>query len=228
MAKKPQSRLFQDGASLSKDFHEHISFLWDLPRSKQAKLQKHLPKIVQASIEREFMILQQEAVNDIGGDATKVLKAISVLRFFASQWDPFRDSADEVFKDIERLDLLPEDSNKKEAAKNFLTKYLSFLEKDSKRRRKLSFAVRALPTLIGISAVIDYRVVVDSDFDWQKDSPDKYLPSCQTMVPVIIVRIKRDEGDSLIFQCEPEDLEMLMRQFQATLKEYHKSKSLVK
>lgn len=228
MAKKLKSWLFRDAAAVKKEFHEHLMIVWDLSPSIQGKLLRHLPGIVQARIERETAILQQAAVKSVGGDAEKVLKAISLMRFFAAQWDPFRDSAAEVLEDIKNLGLLPKDSKKKESANKFLQKYFAFLEEDAQRRRKKVFAGSTLPSLQGFDAVIDHRVVVESDFDWQKDDPAKYKPSCSTTVPVIIVRIKRDEGDPLIFQCEPEDLEMLVRQFQATLKEYQKSKSLLK
>ncbi len=228
MAKKLRSRLFRDAASLKKEFYEHLSNLWDLSPTRQASLLKHLPKIVQASVARERMVLEQNAVKAVGGDTTKALQAINLLKFFAAQWDPFRDSLDDVLRDVENLGLFPEDQTKRSAAEEFLGKYFKFLGEDSARQKKMAFAVSTLPCLRGASAVIDYRVVVDSDFDWQKDDPSKYQPSCSTTVPIIIVRIRRDEGDPLIFQCEPEEMQMLIRQFQATLKELEKSRSLLK
>ncbi len=228
MAKKLQSRLFRNAATLKEKFYEHLSVVWDLSPTKQTKLLKHLPKIVQSSTMQEREILEQDAVKAVGGDARKASQAINVLEYLAAQWNPFSDSVNDVLKDVQKLDLFPEDATKKDAAENFLRKYFKFLEEDSGRRKKQGFAGGTLPSLRGVDAIIDYRVVVDSDFDWQKDNPTKYQPSCSTTVPVIIVRITRDEGDPLIFQCEPEELEMLVRQFQATLKEYQKSKNLLK
>lgn len=228
MAKKLKSRLFRDAASLKKEFHEHLSVVWDMSPAKQAKLLKHLPKILQTTVSSERAFFEQDAVKSIGGDATKALQAIKVLRFFAQEWNPFRDSLDDVFKDIKELSLIPKDRTKRDAAEEFLRKYLKFLEEDSGRRMKTSFAASMLPNLRNVTSVIDYRVVVESRFDWQKDNPDKYQVSCSTMVPVIIVRISRDEGDPLIFQCEPDELEMLVRSLKSTLKEYKKSKDLLK
>jgi len=228
MAKKLQSKLFRNAATLEEKFYEHLSALWDLSPTKQTKLLKHLPKIVQSSTAQERQILEQDAVKALGGDATKASQTIRVLEFFAAQWNPFRDSVNDVLKDVQKLGLFPDDATKRNAAENFLRKYFKFLEEDSGRRKKKVFAGGTLPSLRSVDAIIDYRVVVDSNFDWQKDNPAKYQPSCSTTVPVIIVRITRDEGDPLIFQCEPEEIEMLIRQFQATLKEYQKSKNLLK
>jgi len=228
MATKLQSRLFREAASLKKEFFEHLSVVWNLSPPKQAKLLKHLPKIVQSSTTREEHISEEKAVKAVGGDAMKASQAVNVLGYIAAQWDPFRDSVDDVLKDVQELGLFPDDATKKDAAEDFLRKYFTFLEEDSGRRKKRAFASGTLPSLRSVEAIIDYRVVVDSEFDWQKDNPAKYQPSCSTTVPVIIVRITRDEGDSLIFQCKPEELEMLVRQFQATLKEYQKSKNLLK
>ena len=228
MAKKLHSRLFREAATLKKEFFDHLSNVWNLPPPKYTILLQHLPRIIQAVTSQERQVQVQEAVEALDGDAQKAIQAINVLQYFAAQWNPFHDSVEGVLKDVHKLDLFPKELVKKKSAEDFFKKYFEFLEKDSARRRKLEFASRALPCLKAVSCVIDYRVVVESVFDWQKDNPVKYKPSCVATVPVFIVCIKRDEGDPIIFQCEPEDMEMLIREFQATLKEYETSKKLLK
>ena len=136
MAKKLQSELFRSAATLKKQFYDHLSIVWDLSPTKQATLLKHLPKIVQATVTMEREILQQAAVKALAGDPTKASKAISVLGYFAAQWNPFRDSVNAVLKDVQNLGLFPDDAKRNAAATRFLRKYFKFLEEGKTLLRK--------------------------------------------------------------------------------------------
>ena len=123
--------------------------------------------------------------------------------------------------------LLPEDADKKSQALEFLKNYFAFLEKDSHRRREIAFAQRILPTLQDVETVIDYRVVVESFFDWNMDDPAKYKPVCKSVVPVVIIEIERHDEETVVLQCEESDVEMIIRKLQATLRELKASKNII-
>jgi len=224
-----RSNLFQKAAGFEKTFEEHLNALWDMPKEKQKIILRRMPQVIQAETSGERYEAQDALAKEVGGDSKKVLQAVSVLSYIASQWDPFLDNPQGVMRDIKILKVLPKEKKKKDRAERFLKDFLNFLEKDNRRRIKDSSATAVVPILTGVSTAVDFRAVVESYFSWRVDTPETYNPQCKSLMPIVLVEIRTTKRENpFFFQCEPDELEMLIRRLQATVKEAKKSQKLIR
>lgn len=219
MAHEIRSNLFHKAASLIKEFGEHLAIVWDYTRREQKLILKHLPATIAAVTQRDRMVAVESFADDIGGDSHNAVKAMQVVIAIGDMWSPIRDTVKVALQDIQGLDVLPTDPQLRKRALAFSTSLFKFLEKDSDRRLRRSAAGAALRNMLGLSTTIDCRLIIDSEFDWREDDTTKYKPTCRGTVAVAILRFKLDEGDPVVFQCDAEDIGMIVRQLQATEKE---------
>jgi hypothetical protein len=219
MNKDVRSQLFHSMAGLSKEFFEHLHILWGLPKNQSNVLIKNMPEIIRAKTERELRLARQKAIEEIGGSEDDILKVINVLHFIASNWDPIRDQPDSLVQDFDDLHLLPTDADVRENAVSFLHDYFKFLESDNARKLDLVHKNLLLPSLVRVDTVVDCRAIVESDFDWAYDDPKEYQPKINRTIPVALLKIALDQGDPVIFQCDKNDLDMIVRKLEALKKE---------
>ena len=165
-----------------------------------------------------------KAVSDIGGNPPDILRALKVLLFISSEWDPTRDTAEGFAKDLTDLGFIPAE-NVAEAQK-FLVALFGEIQKDNLRRLQKTFANSLLPSFTGVSSLIDFRAVFDQPYRFGSEL-ESYQPRCVGFVPVVLVRLRRDgsEFKTFEFQCEPRDLELLISHLQAALKELGSAKN---
>jgi hypothetical protein len=137
----------------------------------------------------------------------------------SEMWDSQADTAKMALRDIAVLHVLPDDIGQRKKAMGFCRGLFKLLETDSTRRLTTGTAGAILPNLKGCQTAVDLRKVIKTAFDWRSDSPNTYRPQVIATVPVALLCIKLDDGDPIVFQCEKEELGMLIRKLQATLKE---------
>lgn len=228
MPKKVRSEIFHAAASMSEHFKKHLNVVWTYPRARKEALLAAMPAVVQAITERDEWSAREQAVKSLGGDTNEALQAVEVLKYIGKKWHPLRDLPSVAIQDFLDLDLVPKEPKQKSEARWFLLEFFNFLQEDSVRRTDVTFARSLLPSLVGVSAVVDHRAVIESEFDWRNDDPDKYRSVANRTVPVIILRITRDEGDPIVLQCSSDEVEMLLRQLQAVLKDVAASSRLLR
>lgn len=219
MATKVRSRLLHEAAGINEKFGEHLAIIWRYDQTQKKKVLEYFPSLLHVTTERELWVAREKAVRALGGIESDAIKAIEVLLFLSSNWDPVRDKCKIALQDFKELGVLPEDPRAKKAALGFMGQFFAVLESDSQRRLEVSTTRGMLPSLVNLDIAIDRRAVIKSEFDWRNDDPSKYRPVINKHVSVAVLRLRLDEGKPLVFQCSREDLGMLVRRIQASLKD---------
>lgn len=226
--KKFRSALFRNAASHKDSFREDLDRIWNMTNEDRNVVLEGIKKIIPCKTGNEEALEIQKTVQAFGGKPDEALHAVNVLKFCASQWDVFRDTAADVLSDLRDVGYIPE-GEQQSVAEDFLDAFFSFLERDATRRRKLRYANALLPGLVGFEAVIDHRVVMKSIFDWGSDSPEDYQPECETTVPTVILEFSLNEKDKeVVFQVQEDELDMIIRRLEAAKKELQASRQLLK
>ncbi|MDP8205346.1 MAG: hypothetical protein P9L92_01680 [Candidatus Electryonea clarkiae] len=223
MSKKKRSALYHKAATLDEKFKEHLDLVWTLGKKNQQNILSELPSYLLSITDSEEAEAREQIIASLDGDPQDVIKAFHVLEALAKLWNPRNDTVDATLEDIQILHVLPEDEQIKNEAIAFLKEFYTILENDSDRRLRKSASAEILPYLVSCTTSIDFRLVLKDKFNWRTDSIEEYEPDIVGQIPIILVRIKLDEGEPKVFQCEAEELAMLIRKFQATLKELSQS-----
>ena len=165
-------------------------------------------------------------MSEIGGNASEILRALRVLQFISAQWDPVNDTPENFLRDLDELSLISQE--KEEESTAFLLEFLSELQKDNRRRLQKMHANALLPSFMGVTTLVDFRAVMERPFGTGlEDVLEDYRPRCIDFAPVVLVGLNCDTGDpqAFRFQCEPEDLLILIEQLQAALKDLEAAKA---
>jgi len=227
MAEKVRSDFFHSISQLQEKFHDHLKIAQGLSRSQLSVLLKYLSQSIQAETKRHELIARQELAKELGGNERELLNAHDVLYYIGKSWDPIRDDIETVLNDFEDLGFLPEDKERREVFSEFLQSYLEFLHADSARRVSNIFSGKFLPALNGLKSGIEFRSVIESDFDWSNEDPIDYEPIIKRTVPIVILEFSVSDSDPIIFQVKPENIKMIINKLQATLKDLEVSKDLI-
>ncbi len=227
MAEKVRSNLYQVISTLSDSFHKHLKIAQGLTEEQYSVILQYLQHSIQAVTERGELVARQSAAKELGGNEKEVLVAYDVLKFFGDTWNPIRDDVNTVLNDFKDLELLPADKEQRNVFLRFLESYLEFLQNDSDRQLDNSYACRFLPSLVVLNTGIDFRVVVESEYDWVNDDPKEYDPIIQRTLPIVILQFKLDNKEPIVFQVEPQEIKMIINKLQATLKELDSSNDLM-
>ena len=220
--------IFNSFADLPREFKEDFEGLWSLPEKQRSALVPYVSQLAKAETTGDTKRIIDAAISQIGGDAPTVLRSLKVLNFISKQWDPINDTPEDFLRDLNELSLIP--SEQVDEAKRFLLDLLAELQKDNTRRLQKSYANSLLPSFIGIEALIDFRAIIERPFGVGiDDTIETYEPRCVGFVPVILLALQCDSGDpsTLRFQCEPEDLHVLIENLQAALKELESAKASI-
>lgn len=228
MAKKTRSSLFHSAGTLKKEFAEHLSYVWEFSVQQRKSFLKYFPAITRSVTKRDSRLAYERCVKAIGGDSQHTIKAIQVLEYIYSEWNPKQDTPTQMIADLQILEVLPKKAKARKSALVFMRNFFAFLEKDSLRRIKLQTTSSILRNLLGLETLIDCRLATTSVFDWRRESPNTYKPKIACSVPVALLSIKLSKGDPIIFQCDREDLEMIVRKLQATVKEIKLAEKICK
>ena len=215
-----RTTIFNDFAGMHERFKEDFDTLWGLSAEQRHALIPHVSRIFQTRQVGQHKIATDAAVSDIGGESGDILKALSILLYIHREWRPYRDTSEDFLRDLAELRIIPEE--KTEEASLFLRDFLAAVEQDNKRRMEQSTTTSMLPYLKGCDTLVDFRAVIRNPFGTGLDDRvDKYEPHCISLVPVVLVNVKRDSGDptSFQFQCIEEDLDVLIEALQAANKE---------
>jgi len=220
-----RTNIFRSFTNLSKEFREDFDILWQLPEEQRLALIPRVFAISKAVTSTEIQELMEKTISEIGGDIPKLLRVLGLLRYISSEWNPLWDTPENFFQDIAELKLIPPE--KAEEGKTFLLELLNGLQQDNVIRLNRMYAGSLLPNFVSITSIIDFRAVFDTVYIPTKDAVENYSPRCVSFVPVVIIKIARDElkPETFEFQCEPDTLKRVISQLQATLKELENAQS---
>ena len=212
-----RTSIFSQFANLRKDFSEDFSTLWELPDKHRLALIGYVSQIAKTTTTDDKKKLMEAAALDIGGDIPNLLRSMQVLTFVSSQWDPMHDTPENFLKDLEELELIPEE--KSDEARKFLQGFFHEIQRDNLRRLQKMYANSLMPSLEGISTLVDFRAVFDKLYHLGDDL-DSYHPKCVDLTPVVLIKIVRDSGvpQTIVFQCEPESVKLMIGQLQSALR----------
>lgn len=218
-----RSQLFRGYVALKPKFREDLSLLWDLSPDQRETILARIQAVFVADVERDRLTATESLVADLGGDAGKCLTAVSVLGFLHEQWDVAMDNAEQMMSDLLDLELIPETDE----AVTFMRRFAALLETDARGRKGRAVAASVLRNLVRLDTVVDHRAVIEGEpYSWTDPKVEDYQPVVQELVAVAILRIVLSgEGEDAVFQCEEEDLQMLIRKLGATQKELEALKS---
>ena len=217
--------IFNKFVKLSDDFIKDFDLLWEAPPDQQQKLLLWVPQIYRAEVVAQKNMLFDRAVSDIGGDAKRTLKVLRLLLFIYGQWHPVNDNAEIFIRDMSELGLIP--AKNKDQAERFLLEFLHQVQQDNQRRLEKMHAASILPNYLGSSTLIDFRAVISNPFGVGLENKiADYDPTCISFVPVVIVQIRSSDNDpgEFVFQCEEEELDMIINQLNAAKKELNAAK----
>lgn len=213
-----RTSLFGSFADLPKEFQEDFLAVWKIEPKHRLELIPHIVQIYQAETTGGARSALEDAATGIPGDKQVLLRALKALYFVYKTWDILLDSPDQFLADLVDLGLLPSDSDP--SAKHFLVEFLGQIQKDNERRLGRSFAQSVVPNYIGAEAVVDFRAVIAKPFGLRGLSDiEKYEPACIALVPVVLMKIKRDVGDPVVLQFEEKDLEAMTKILRAAQKD---------
>ena len=218
-----RTSIFTKFPDLSKDFREDFAVVWNLPENQRLALIPYVLESLKTKTTGERKEVVEKAVYEIGGKAPDLLRAMKSLVFLSREWDPTQDTPENLLKDLGELALIP--SERAQEGKRFLLDFLNEIQKDNVRRLHKSYAGSLLPYLESVSTLIDFRAVFEKPFH-MGDKIKDYEPRCIGFVPVIVVRMTRSSGDpvSFEFQCEPNDMRLIITQLQAAMKDFETGK----
>lgn len=90
------------------------------------------------------------------------------------------------------------------------------------RLRSLSeekrYVAGVLPTLAAYATTVELRAQLERPFR-AGDDPDTYEPSVAKLIPIASIRLRTDDNEIFVFQCDRQMLEFLIARLGATLKE---------
>lgn len=199
--------------------------LWQLQTEVRKGLIPHIQKVVKAQTVREREAATDAAVKELGANPVEVLRAIKLLRYIYSEWNPVHDTLQTFLTDLSELQFIPQE--KAEEAKSFLLDFLSEVEKDNTYRLEKMFADALLPSFKKCSTVVDLRAVIRNPYGSALENKiGDYEPTCIGFAPVIVVQLYRDicDPESFLFQCQENALQNLIDSLSAALKDLKAAK----
>ncbi len=212
-------------AGLPDRFKEDLQFLWEVPDHQRKAILPHIAEIYKAETSADREIVLDRVMKEVGGNVEDNLRIINLLLFIYSSWNPVQDTPSNFVKDLDDLHLLP--VKERDEAMAFLLEFFSIIEADNTRRLKKMFAGSVLPSFIGVETSVDFRSVIKQPYGSTLDKRiENYNPECLDFIPIVLIQIERDTLSPKIFefQCEEEDLDMLIMSLQATKKDLEASK----
>ena len=221
-----RTSIFNSFADLPQEFKDNFITLWDLKEKQRSALIPFAAQLAKAETTSDTKRVTDKAITEIGGNAPDVLTALKLLYFISKQWNPINDTPENFIRDLSELSLIPTD--RMDEAKRFLLDFFGELQKDNSRRLQKLYATRILPSFLGVETLIDFRAIIERPFGAGiDDRVEDYEPRCVGFVPVVILALQCDSGDpsTFEFQCEPEDLRLIMNRLEASLKELESAKS---
>lgn len=220
-----RTSIFSNFTDLSKEFRDDFDVLWQLPAEARKGLIPQIPKVVKTRTTGEQKSATNAAVEESGANPADVFRAIRILLYIYSEWNPLHDTPQTFLTDLGELQLVPQE--KAEEAKSFLLDFLAEVEKDNDYRLEKSFAESLLPTFKQCATVIDLRAVIRNPYGSAFENKiQEYEPTCIGFAPVVVVRLSRDTSDakSFLFQCEEDALQNLIDSLSAALKDLKAAK----
>lgn len=217
--KRLRSDIFADYRGLKAEFFQDVTTLAELtPRQKSALL-SGIPSVFDADTDMERRIAQDALVASMGGDKTKALRAIAVVVYLYAKWDPAHDTTQGVLADLEDIGALTTGAKAREH-KSFMKQLLSLIDRRSSIRRREQYEGAAIPDLIGVEAVVDFRAVLTSPYSWSTQTAKEYKPVVESMVPVVVMKLSMS-GDkhSVVLQVDEKTLGRLQERLTASVKE---------
>lgn len=210
-------------ADLSKEFPNDFALLWNLTKEQRNLLLKYLSEISKVEVSDKAEELMAKAVLEVGGNSPDVLRALKSLLFISNEWNPIKDKGEDFIKDFAALKLIPIEKEKE--ALEFLTILFDEIQRDNQRRLNKRYANSLIPSFTGITSLIDFRTVFEQPYQYGDDL-DKYSPKCLGFIPVVLICLQRsgEENKLFEFQCEPEDLDLIISRLQAIAKDLHSAR----
>jgi len=221
-----RTSIFNSFADLKKEFHEDFDVLWRLTPESRSFLLPAMSRLAKCRTTGDKKAQIDRVVSEAGGNAGEVLSAVKILRYIYQEWNPIRDTSESFALDLADLGLMPEEKNHE--AREFLEKFLSWIQSENDSRIGKMFASSLLPSYIGCETLVDFRSVIRNPYGSELDETiEDYSPTCIGFVPVVIVQMRRDAGDpeQFEFQCEEDALQRLVYSLQAALKDLKSARS---
>jgi hypothetical protein len=136
------------------------------------------------------------------------------------------DTPDGFVSDLLELSLIPAD--KLAAAKRFFKGFFAEVSSGNRVLVERMYATSLLPSYTGANTMIDMRAIIQQPFgSLVGEAIETYKPKCVGFVPVVIVKIRRDDGTpaDFEFQCEEAPLRRLVNILEAALVDLRTAKA---
>lgn len=221
-----RTSIFMKYVGMPERFNEDLKFLWDVPDNQRKAIFPYIAEIYKTETPADREIALDKAIKEVAGNAEDNLRIINLLLFIYSSWNPLQDTPSNFVKDLDDLHLLP--IEKREDAMAFLLEFFSIIEADNTRRLKKMFAGSVLPSFIGVDTIVDFRSIIKQPYGSTLDDRiENYNPECLDFIPIVLIQIERDtlSPKTFEFQCEEDDLDMLINSLQAAKKDLEASKN---
>jgi len=214
-----KSSVFRDFARLSKRFTEDLNSIGGFEDAQLALLLERMPKIVWAKTGQDESVELDTLVKEVKGDVQSLLRIVDVLDYIAHKWDEFSDTLDNFIYDLDQLAIIQED--RREKVKDFLVKYIRSIDRDKGERLRRTFSSSVIPNIRGVTAVVDFRAVMNNVFKPTSMRIAEYTSSCLGFVPKVILKVSSDadQGKPILVQLEKDELIRTIDSLKAALKD---------
>lgn len=224
-----RTSIFNKFASLSESFEKDFKILWSLPEKRRNALIPWVIKIQKVRTSGKKDVEREKAIKEIGGIPNKILIGLQLLSYIYHEWNPTKDTPEKFLKDLSDLSLIP--PKKVNEAKNFLLEFLSRIQREDLRRLEDIYSESIIPYYKGTYTLVDCRGIIKNPFGSTPDEDiNKYVPKCVSVVPIIIIKLRTHGGhpDSLIFQCDEEDIKRMINHLKSALIDLKETQSFLK
>ncbi len=215
-APRLRSDIFAKFRGLNESFFEDIANLAKVSRTQRNALLQGIQPVLAAATEMERRLAQDALVTRMGGDKKLALKAIAIILYLYIQWESSYDTAKGVFSDLRDIGAVKGTGEHAE----FMKAVLEMIDRQSPERRRKRTESAAIPDLLGIETMIDFRAVLKHPFSWSTQQAKTYKPEVEGLVAVLVMKLSLSgKSHSVVLQCDMDTLCRLREQLAAAEKE---------
>ncbi|MBU2512696.1 hypothetical protein KJ966_15270 [bacterium] len=224
-----KSKLFSKQLWLeNEDFKKDIKRISNLDERINKELPSVVAKILLSSLSSEDDKIFDESAKRLGIDESILRSNKSIVANFIKEFAPVGDAANDSIEDL--IDDIKESGLLESTDLNSIKSMLKSAKKVSiedfhKAQQKKSYEHSGLPKLVGITEVVDLRVIFDKKYESDSSIKD-YSPVCEGLVPMAVVKLrfsKDSPTESVCFQMTRKEIKMVKDHFEALEKQIEKA-----
>ena len=220
-----KSRLFSKNPYTEiEDFKKDLSRLLKLDSKVIESLPSAIFQLSTIRTEKERSDLKTALAKKLGIDESVIVANASIVSHFIKELSPTgdggNDAVEDIVDDIIDSGIAPEESRK--ILKVFLERARKIATEEYQEvRKRHSYEIESMPTLVGISATVNMRAIFDQPFK-SAIGAEKYKPKCEGLIPIGIVKLRLDSDspiENVFFQVNQHELDILIEHLIATKKQ---------